>query len=103
MEGCFTLQWGGVQMVGFTFKWVVRPMGGISFDGGGIKKNCRMGDPPVPHYGKPCKDLPETAKVIAIDIWLWGDCLPSLSKNDCLKLSHQVFLYLLWVKLSLDA
>ena len=52
MEGCLTFQWGGggvFQMGGFIFKWGVRPMGGIGFDGG----DCVATMLP-PHYGKPC-------------------------------------------------
>ena len=55
-EGGPVFQMGG----GFIFKWGVCLMGGITFDGGGVKKNSRMGGAsPSPHptmgntlYGK---------------------------------------------------
>ena len=44
MEGCFTFQWGGGGVffrwgAGDIFKWGVRTMGGIGFDGGFLKKS----------------------------------------------------------------
>ena len=60
MEGCFTPQWGICfsDGGGFIPKWEDAPWGrGIGSDGGGVRKNRRMGRhlPPMPpNYGKPC-------------------------------------------------
>ena len=43
MEGCFMFQWVFVfQMGGASFLSGGHPMGGISFDGGGVSKKNRM-------------------------------------------------------------
>ena len=64
--GGLFFRWGASFLSGWCGPWGASVLMG----GGAVKKNCRMGDPPTPHYGKPCRDPPETAKVIAIDIWL---------------------------------
>ena len=56
MEGCFTFQWGFVFQMGASFlSWGCAQWGGMGFDGGFLKKNCRMGGgaPHASHYGKP--------------------------------------------------
>ena len=44
MEGCFMFQWGRCFSDGGAsfLSGVRRPMGGISFGGGWLEKNCKM-------------------------------------------------------------
>ena len=60
MGGGFVFQLGGGGEGGFIFKWEVRPMGGISFDGGVSKKIVGWGEgEAAPQHAPPTMGNPD--------------------------------------------